>query len=168
MTTSTGVTEQMYLHSTLEGNPEFVHGRMVERAMPTYSHAAWQLAIASCFLLHAKEWGVRSATELHVQTGAGWRVPDVTILDRKNPIEQRVVEHRPVAVFEVLSPDDRLHDLCEKLSEYTALGIPQIWVVDPADGLFKRYIDDKLVPAVRFTYSSIDFAFDEIVSLLDI
>ena len=47
----------------------------------------------------------------------------------------------PLAVFEVLSPDDTVQELYEKLDDYTAMGIPQIWVVDPKTGVFKHYVD---------------------------
>ena len=168
MSTSTCMTEEEYLASGIEGNPEFVDGKVIGRGMPTYSHAAWQLAIASWFLQHAKEWGIRSATELHVKTARGWRIPDVSVLDRSYPIEQRVVEHLPVAVFEVLSPDDRVSDLYDKLRDYAAAGIPEIWVIDPGDGVFKQYRSDgSLVPASRFTFGLMDFPFEEITKLLD-
>ncbi len=37
----------------------------------------------------------------------------------------------PLLVIEILSNDDRHHDLMEKLEEYRVWGVPNIWVVDP-------------------------------------
>ena len=37
----------------------------------------------------------------------------------------------PYVVVEVLSPDDRFSEIMEKLEEYRAWGIPNIWFVDP-------------------------------------
>jgi Uma2 family endonuclease len=34
-------------------------------------------------------------------------------------------------VIEILSKDDRYHDVMEKLEEYRVWGVPNIWVVNP-------------------------------------
>lgn len=64
-----------------------------------------------------------------------YRVPDVVVSDRAFEKEQ-VLTRAPLAVFEVLSPTDTGQDLDEKLGEYAAMGIAQIWVVDPKPGCF--------------------------------
>ena len=45
-----------------------------------------------------------------------------TLLDRAQPIEQ-IVTHPPVAVFEVLSPEDTMQRLKRKLEDYRIMGI---------------------------------------------
>jgi len=174
MATIPSMTEEMYLHSSLEGNPEFIDGRIVNRGVPTYSHAAWQLAIANWFFQNRHRWRVRSATDLHVKAPGrrGWRVPDVTILGRRYPIEERVEKYAPIAVFEVLSPDHSESGLYDKLDDYVSLGIPEIWFVDPANGLFKQFAGrehpiESLTPKAEFSFGSIQFPFREIVDLLD-
>jgi Uma2 family endonuclease len=37
----------------------------------------------------------------------------------------------PLIAIEVLSPDDRLTAVREKLQEYRAWGVPHVWLVDP-------------------------------------
>ena len=168
MNTATRISEQQYLHSTFEPDAEYVDGEVRTRSMPTYSHAEWQLAIAAWFLQHAKVWNVRSAPELRVRVRPGdYRVPDVSVLDRANPKEQ-IATVAPIAVFEVLSPDDTVQELDEKLGDYTSMGIPQIWVVDPKTSVFKRYSDQCLKPATRFSFPErgIEFETHEIASLL--
>lgn len=46
-----------------------------------------------------------------------FRVPDVAILDFDRPPGQ-VVTHPPIAVFEVLSPEDTVRKLRRKLDDY--------------------------------------------------
>ena len=83
---------------------------------------------------------------LRVQVAATrYRVPDVTVLDRSRPIEQ-IVTHPPLAVFEVLSPEDRLQRLKQKLEDYRMMGIAEIWVIDPQDSTFYRYENLQLHP----------------------
>ena len=45
---------------TFEPDAEYVDGEIRTRPMGTYSHADWQMAIATWFFQHAKEWNVRS------------------------------------------------------------------------------------------------------------
>jgi Uma2 family endonuclease len=107
--------------------------------------------------------------ELRVQVSPSrFRVPDVTILDRDQPMEQ-IVTHPPLAVFEVLSPEDTLQRLLRKLDDYAAVGIPQIWVVDPQDGSCYRYDERQLLRAETFSLpvKGIDFQMSRIGELLD-
>jgi len=54
----------------------------------------------SGFGQHAREWNIRELPSLRVKVApARFRVPDVTVLDRDQPIEQ-IITHPPVAVFE--------------------------------------------------------------------
>jgi Uma2 family endonuclease len=168
MSTATCISEEQYLRSSFSPDAEFVDGEVRERPMGTYSHADWQQAIQRWFAEHAKVWNVRSVSEQRVKTLPGhYRVPDVVVLDRANPREETVTI-APLAVFEVLSPDDRVQELYEKLDEYSAMGIPQIWVMDPKTGVFKQYADLCLKPAAHFAFAhrGIDFDFVQIRALL--
>ena len=44
-------------------------------------------------------------------------------------------------MIEMLSKDDRYHDVVEKLEEYRVWGVPNIWVVDPLAKWFAVYTD---------------------------
>ena len=168
MNSATHISEQQYLHSTFEPDAEYVDGEIRTRSTPTYSHADWQLAIATWFLQHAKEWNVRSAPELRVRIRPGnYRIPDVVVLDRANPKEE-IATVAPLAVFEILSPEDKVQELYEKLDDYASMGIPQIWVVDPKTGAFKQYAEQCLKPATRFSLPGrgIEFETQDITSLL--
>jgi Uma2 family endonuclease len=168
MSTTTHISEEQYLRSTFEPDAEYVDGEIRTRPMGTYSHADWQMAIATWFFQHAKEWNVRSIPEQRTCVRPGkYRVPDVAVLDRANPKEE-VVTVAPLAVFEVLSPDDTVQELYEKLDDYTSMGIPQIWVVDPKTGVFKHYVDSCLKPASSFAFPQrgIEFSIQDVAALL--
>ncbi len=47
------------------------------------------------------------------------------------PPQESVPSTPPLLVIEILSKDDRYHNLMEKLEEYRVWGVPNIWVVDP-------------------------------------
>jgi Uma2 family endonuclease len=136
---------EVYLHcSDWEPDAEYVDGEIEERPMGEYDHSSWQDAIMAWFRQHAKEWNIRVRPELRIQVAATrFRVPDVTVLDRDQPVEQ-IITHPPIAVFEVLSPEDRHARFTRKLHDYEAMGIPQIWVIDPEGPSIQRYQDGHL------------------------
>jgi len=104
MSTTTHVSVEAYLRSSYEPDAEYVDGEIEERPMGEFDHASWQLAILRWFLQHEKDWDIRVRPELRLQVAATrFRVPDVTVLDRAQPVEQ-IITHPPLAVFDVLSP----------------------------------------------------------------
>jgi Uma2 family endonuclease len=58
--------------------------------------------------------------------------PDLTVLRADAPDEQ-IITHPPLIVIEILSPGDSLLGMREKIEDYLAFAIPNIWVVDPSD-----------------------------------
>ena len=169
MATTTHVPVEAYLRSSYEPDAEYVDGKIEERAAAEFDHASWQLAILKWFWQHEGEWGIRVLPELRVRVAVTrYRVPDVTVLDRSRPIEQ-IVTHPPLAVFEVLSPEDRLQRLKQKLEDYKMMGIAEIWVIDPQDSTFYRYENLQLQRNESFSHTEKGIVFDmnQLKTLLD-
>ena len=57
-------------------------------------------------------------------------VPDVAVFQLTEP-QQPVPETPPLIAIEVLSLDDKLTKLRQKLEDYRVWGVPHIWLVDP-------------------------------------
>jgi Uma2 family endonuclease len=166
----THVPVEVYLNSSYEPDAEYVDGAIEERPMGEFDHSSWQHAIGLWFAQHAKEWGVRVRPELRVQVSQrNFRVPDVTVLDRKVPVEQ-VITHPPIAVFEILSPEDPVTRVMSKLADYERMGIQTILVLDP-NGKHFRYREGRLEPlplgAFDLPGSACRFDLAEIEKLLD-
>jgi Uma2 family endonuclease len=166
----TRVPVEVYLNGSFEPDAEYVNGRIEERPMGEFDHSSWQQAIALWFAQHAGEWKIRVRPELRVQVSAGnFRVPDVTILDRNRPIEQ-VITHPPIAVIEIISPEDALTRMMTKLGDYEQMGIQTILVLDP-NGKHYRYLGGKLEPLPSEPFdlpgSACRFDLDGIKKLLD-
>jgi Uma2 family endonuclease len=166
---NTFVPVEVYLHSSYEPDAEYVDGKIEERTMGEYDHASWQEAIMKWFWKHEREWNIRAKPELRVQVArTRFRVPDVTVLDRSLPIEQ-IITHPPIAVFEILSPEDSMTRVMRKLDDYAAMGIQHIWLIDPVLHRSSLYRGRQLMPATHFgaPNESIHFAIEEIEKLLD-
>jgi Uma2 family endonuclease len=126
------------------------------------------VAICAWFHQRAEDYGIRVRPSLRVQTNpTRFRVPDVAILDANIPREP-IATHSPIAVFEILSPEDTLRRLHRKLRDYAGMGIPEIWVIDPETSLFSRAEDGQLLRRDRFQHAGtgIDFPVIEIAALV--
>ena len=167
-TTTEFVPLAVYLKSDeYEPAAEYVDGVIEERPMGEDSHAAMQLAICAWFLKHGNEWNTRVRPELRVQVAATrFRIPDVTVLDRSQPIEQ-VATRPPLAVFEVLSPEDTVQRLKSKLNDYQKMGIPEVWVVDPETREWSRFEDGQLVRRTEFQRGVMSFPLSAIEAEID-
>ena len=168
MAASTHVPIEAYLRSSYEPDAEYVDGTIEERPMGEYDHAAWQAAVQKWFWKNEQLWQIEALPELRVQVApTRFRVPDVTILDLARPAEQ-IITHPPIAVFEILSPEDTVQRLKRKLDDYAKMAIPQIWVIDPEDGSFSRYEDKQLLKSHTFADPARSIRFDtvEIAKLL--
>jgi Uma2 family endonuclease len=161
---------EVYLHSSYEPDAEYVDGVIEERSVGQYDHSSWKHALEMWFAQHAKEWGIRVRPELRIRVRkTNFRIPDVTVLDRNHPVEQ-VVTHPPIAVFEVLSPEDSVTRMMTKLGDYEQMGIQTILVLDP-DGKHFRFRAGALEPLAETAFdlpgSKCRFDLAEIVKLLD-
>jgi Uma2 family endonuclease len=133
-------------------------------------HSAWQQALTIWFGQHAKEWNIRVRPELRVQVAPdNFRVPDLALIDRSLPVE-KFATHPPIAVFEILSPEDTLSRMMSKLGEYAAMGIKTILVIEPK-GKNYRFRNGALEPLTEASFdlpgSACRFDLAEIEKLLD-
>jgi Uma2 family endonuclease len=169
MATTTFVPIETYLSTDYEPDAEYVDGSIEERPMPEYDHSTWQGALLAFFREHRLEWNVRARAELRVRVATTrFRVPDVTVLDRGAPVEQILVTP-PLAVFEILSPEDRISAMLVKLADYERMGIGGIWVIEPKGGLGYGYKAGLLESSSVFGLPSlgVTFGLDEIAAFLD-
>ena len=130
-TTRLAVPVSEYLHSSYSPDCDYVDGELQERNVGELDHAEVQTALAHWFRSHDKEWNIRAFTELRMQiTPTRFRIPDVCLISRSEPADQ-VLQRPPIAVIEVLSPEDRISRYQERFQDYRQMGIRHIWVVDP-------------------------------------
>ena len=129
-----------YLRTSYEGpDPEFVHGRLVERFGASYQHGRVKQRL--CVIFHPLEaqFPLFACPELRTQVAPGIvRVPDLAVFAGHEPVTNPVSE-RPLVVVEIASPEDRISQVLEKLEEYQTSGIPHIWFIDPGHQAFYAY-----------------------------
>ena len=130
MTLTTLVSVEEYLNTSFQdGDREYVDGRIVERNVGEVDRGDLQTSIS--FYLRSNYKHIWAAVEIRVQVKATrFRVPDICVVLGPKP-GSRIVTTPPFLVVEVLSPDDRVEDLQEKIDDYLAFGVRYVWVVNP-------------------------------------
>ncbi len=122
-----------YLRTSYHPDRDFVDGEVQERNLGEFDHAEVQTFLASWFYQHRQEWQIHVLTEMRVRVSEQRvRIPDVCLVARGQLIEQ-VLTRPPLAVIEILSPEDRISRYNERLADYRQMGIPNVWVIDPAN-----------------------------------
>jgi len=128
-TTSISVTE--YLSSSYSPDRDFVDGRVEERNVGEHDHAAVQAALILWFGRRQNEWNIEVLPEQRIRISPQrYRVPDICVVSLEEPVEQ-ILTKPPLACIEILSPEDTLRRMQDRVSDYRDFGVPNIWVLDP-------------------------------------
>jgi Uma2 family endonuclease len=125
MASKTLLTPEQYLAMHFDREPEYVHGELVEKPLPNFSHGKLQTRLG--ILLDHVGTGcvavrMRLAEDLY-------RLPDFALF-LKEP-DSHVPHIAPLIAVEIQSPDDRIGDIEQKLEEYRVWGVKYIWFVEP-------------------------------------
>ena len=132
MGTKAALPVEEYLHTAFPGlDKEYRDGVLVERSLPDYLHSKTQRVLIVLLSALEKAFPVFVCPELRLRVRPGlYRIPDVSVFYPNEP-KERVPGTPPFMAIEVLSLDDRMADVREKLAEYRAWGVTYVWLVDP-------------------------------------
>ncbi|MES2391773.1 MAG: Uma2 family endonuclease [Acidobacteriota bacterium] len=120
-----------YLRTSYHPDADYIDGEIEERNVGEYEHGKIQGWIFQIFNLNAKAWKTDVIIEQRIKLGSNRvRVCDVAILRADAPRE-RVITTPPLICIEVLSPEDRLSRAKFVLADYFAMGVANIWLIDP-------------------------------------
>jgi Uma2 family endonuclease len=128
---TTLVSVDEYLHTVYEPDCDYVDGILVERNVGEKDHAKLQKRFLFYFEERRKLWNIFAIQELRLQVSATrYRVPDICVVVGPEPDEQ-IFTKPPFLCIEVLSPEDRMSRMQDKIDDYLAFGVAYVWVVDP-------------------------------------
>ena len=130
MATKALITPEQYLAAQFEREPELVRGELVERPLPNFPHGDLQLELGSRLRALRHSYPVFTGVEVRMRMAADlYRIPDVSMWEGAEP--EKLPSSPPLLVAEVVSPDDRVNDLLQKLEEYRVWGVRYIWLIEP-------------------------------------
>jgi Uma2 family endonuclease len=120
-----------YLSTSYRPDRDWVEGQLIERKVGEYDHSNLQGALVMWLRNRQREWGIRVLPEqrLRVRTNR-FRIPDVCVVSRDQPVEP-VFTKPPLLCIEVLSKDDSLPGMQNRVDDYLDFGVPNVWLLDP-------------------------------------
>jgi Uma2 family endonuclease len=136
MGVETLIPVEEYLSTSYDPDREYVDGVLVERNIGEWRHSLIQsnliVALSSRYPDIYALPGLRSQTR-----STRYRLPDICVL-LALPKTKYLLDAAFLAI-EILSEDDRMTQMMEKLEEYDRKGVPNIWVIDPRLGKMSVY-----------------------------
>lgn len=130
MSTAVLVSETEYLNTTYRPDQELLEGQLVERNVGEYEHSNLQGALVAFMRQYQREWNIRVLPEQRIKVSPSrFRIPDICVISRDQQVEQ-VFTRSPLLCIEILSEDDTLRGMQERVDDYRAFGVPNIWVLD--------------------------------------
>ena len=162
-TPSPCVSVDEYLNSSYHPEMEYVDGVLVERNLPTFFHAVLQVILLRHFRTFEKDLRIKVLLKLRTQIieGARYRVPDVLICQLPTRAK-RVLQEVPLAVIEILSPDDRMSDILDRFRDYEGIGVAAIVQMDPERFVAHRFSGGSLIETKFQTLCALPHA-DQVV-----
>jgi len=131
MAISAQVPVEEYLRTSYDPDCEYVDGEVLERNVGEKNHSKIQARLVAFLLAHAGEFGTFSLPEWRMCIAPGrYRIPDVLIVAGPEP-DEKVLTTPPLVCVEILSPEDRVSRMQNKIAEYLAFGVRYVWVLDP-------------------------------------
>jgi Uma2 family endonuclease len=135
------VSVNEYLSTSYRPDCDYVDGEVQERNLGEKEHAILQRVFTFLFTLKRTEWQVEVYPELRVQVSpTRFRIPDITVT--KTGLQWERILKTPAFLFiEILSPEDTMRRIRERVDDYLKFGTEHIWVIDP--DLRKAYVCTK-------------------------
>ncbi len=141
MAVGTHISVEEYLNTSYEPDVEYVDGVLVERNVGKWSHGLTQMNIG--FALKMKYPGIYVIAELRSRTRpTRFRLPDIAVLLAESPTE--VLLEAAFIAIEILSDEDRMSRVTERLKEFEEIGTRYIWVVDPQTRALFTFLNGQL------------------------
>jgi Uma2 family endonuclease len=125
------VPVEEYLRTAYRPDCDYVDGDVRERNLGERDHSRSQRQFIRYFCAKEHEWGAFCFPEQRIQVSARrFRVADVCVVLGKEP-EEQIFGAPPFICIEILSPEDRMARVQERIDDYLKFGVPYVWVVDP-------------------------------------
>lgn len=125
------MSPEQYLSTSYRPDCDYVDGVVLERHLGEKDHSKVQGALLGYLYSRRKEWGIHVFPEQRVQVRrTRFRVPDLCIVVGAEPGEQ-IFTKPPFICIEILSKDDAMTQMQERIDDYLDFGVGHVWLIDP-------------------------------------
>ncbi len=131
MERSTLISVEEYVATSYRPDQEYVDGTLVERNVGEWDHSNLQMVLSAYLFNRREELRIHVVPEQRVQVKpTRFRVPDICAVAGEKPDEQ-ILTRPPFLCVEILSKDDRMSEMQERIDDYLSFGVSYVWVLDP-------------------------------------
>jgi Uma2 family endonuclease len=125
------VSVEEYLHTLYRPDCDYVDGVLVERDVGEVTHAMAQQDLVAYLRERREMWNMWVLQEVRVQVlPTRYRVPDVCVVLGGRPDEE-ILTKPPFLCVEILSPEDRVSRMQDRIDDYFRFGVRWVWLINP-------------------------------------
>lgn len=131
MGTATLVSVSEYLATDYSPDCDYVDGEVLERNVGEKDHGNIQKKLILYLGAREMQLGIWVIPEQRLQVSpTRYRVPDICVIAGPEPKEQ-IFTQPPFLCIEILSPEDRMSRMQEKINDYLRFGVRYVWLLNP-------------------------------------
>lgn len=120
-----------YLTTVYCPDCDYADGEVLERNLGEREHSYVQVALGSYLFVRRKTWNIEVYPQQRVQVRENrFRVPDLCVV--LGGTKENIFTAPPFLCVEIRSLEDRMSEFLSRIDDYFAMGVPNVWVVDPA------------------------------------
>lgn len=143
MASGTVISVKEYLHSVYRPDCDYVDGEVIQRNVGEFDHSTIQGTLIRLLFEIARTLPIRVLPELRMRVSAlRFRIPDICVM-LKSQRPEPVLTSPPFLCIEVVSPEDRMSRIIERVKEYLAFGVSHVWVIDPENRTAHSYTKEE-------------------------
>src|SRR5579871_2920068 len=130
MPAGTLISVAEYLATSYRPDCDYIDGHIEERNLGERDHSSLQMAVSAYLFARRKQWGITVLPEQRVQVRSNrFRVPDICVL--VGATDEQIITKPPFLCVEIVSPEDRMIRVHDRVKDYLDMGVPYVWVLDP-------------------------------------
>jgi Uma2 family endonuclease len=130
MATRALIPVEVYLTSVYRPDCDYVDGEVLERNLGGRKHSQIQMALGAYLFARRKDLQIEVYPEQRVQVKPNrYRIPDLCVV--LGSTTEEIFTQPPFLCIEILSPEDRISRVWERIHDFFEMGVPNVWIVDP-------------------------------------
>jgi|SRR5579871_264899 len=130
MKTAALIPVEEYLRTTYDPDRDYVDGEVQERNLGERDHSDLQGEFVYYFRARRSKWKAYAFVELRIHVSkTRFRIPDVCVVVGNKPTEP-IPRTPPFICIEILSPEDRLARVQDRIDDYLKFGVRYVWLVN--------------------------------------
>jgi Uma2 family endonuclease len=165
------ISVEEYLHSVYKPDVDLVDGVLEDRNVGEFDHYKLQRALLFLLAEGENKGGYFVVQETRMQVSpTRFRVPD-TCLVSSEKLPNRIIHDAPLLCIEILSPEDRVTRLQRRCKDYLDMGVPEVWLFDPATRVAYVMRGDTMTEyregSLTLESAKLEVALKDVFSILD-